>query len=985
MISCVYCGGEHDNAIEARACWERQQAGERLGDHDPVPESPGHDREPPHRSDRRARVTFTAATIDQRGPHQLGRHAIVEPGDPDPVDWEGCERVVITPGVIVDPDSTVRRLRDAAHQATSVVIEIDPAVGASLLATQPLASVESAPTHELDPSFTFWLDELHHLVFSNSFDARGAREPRSVIPERWVDFGPVRYLPPIDAVPVIHELSVEVSLPTNSSDADLAPDQLAAVTHPGGTARIIAPAGSGKTRVLTERARHLLTGWHLPPSAVCLVAFNKRAQVEMRERTADLPDLQVRTLNSIALAIINGRAPFALQQRRWQTLDETEVRRLLERFIKLPRRLNVDPLAVWIDALSSVRLGMRDPAAVEADYGGDVSGLATVYSQYVDALDRSGAVDFDHQIVRAIEVLLTQPDARRIAQEACRVMLVDEFQDLTPAHLLLVRLLAGPAGAVFGVGDDDQTIYSYNGADPAWLIEFGAWFPGAGDHPLEVNYRCPAGVVDSVDRLLRHNRWRVTKTIRAAPDAAEGGWSVDVSNDPVASTVRSVDLAIGHGADSTDIAVLTRVNTTLAPVQVALSIAGFPISGGVGAEYAERTAVRAAFAWLRLADAEVLSDRDVLEALRRPSRKLHPRVREWVAEQPNVAAIRRLADRLNTDRDSVNVASFADDLERLQALHRRGAPTADVLNDLVDRVGLGSAVSTLDDGRHGTNRAAQSDDLQAFRQLAALYDRHGNGPFEAWLRGHLASPRSDVGVALSTIHRVKGQEWPHVVVHLADADQFPHRLADNVEEERRLFHVAVTRASQHVTIVAGMRPSPFIDELTTEPPTMTEPAPAATRLRRVVPTTNPAVHPLVDRETVFAVVGLTLVDQGQQWEITDLEPAAAVARRGELVRRFDLGEVVVTVGRQRGKLGVRPGTVSEPTALAFDALRAYRDRVRGGKPAYTVFDDKTLAGIADAQPADESELLAVTGVGPAKLEQYGDDIIELISRFTGGS
>ena len=95
-------------------------------------------------------------------------------------------------------------------------------------------------------------------------------------------------------------------------------------------------------------------------------------------------------------------------------------------------------------------------------------------------------------------------------------MLVDEFQDLTPAHLLMIRLLSSPGGAVFGVGDDDQTIYGYNGADPAWLIDFAELFPGSGSHPLEVNYRCPAGIVDVVDRLLRHNHRRVAKTIRAA-------------------------------------------------------------------------------------------------------------------------------------------------------------------------------------------------------------------------------------------------------------------------------------------------------------------------------------------------------------------------------------------------------------------------------------------------------------------------------------
>ena len=117
------------------------------------------------------------------------------------------------------------------------------------------------------------------------------------------------------------------------------------------------------------------------------------------------------------------------------------------------------------------------------------------------------------------------------------MLLVDEFQDLTPAHLLLIRLLASPGGAVFGVGDDDQTIYGYNGADPAWLIDFAELFPGAGSHPLEVNYRCPAGIVDVVDRLLRHNDRRVAKTIRAH-STDTSGWTIDTAVDPVGDDTR---------------------------------------------------------------------------------------------------------------------------------------------------------------------------------------------------------------------------------------------------------------------------------------------------------------------------------------------------------------------------------------------------------------------------------------------------------------
>jgi DNA helicase-2/ATP-dependent DNA helicase PcrA len=921
----------------------------------------------------------------------------VGPGAPTPAGWEGCERYTVDTAVLGAPAEALAWFR--ARAGTSVVVELV----AEFEAVPDV--VESRPQHALGPGFEVALDELHWAVWSNAVDARTGRWPavdaavalgaRPAGPDEpgdvvlpggqavWIDAGPPRHHDPVDGVPVLHVLQLDhrrLELPhANVTTAELAPDQLAAVTHAGGSARIIAPAGSGKTRVLTERARHVITAWRLPPGAVSLVAFNKRAQEEMQARTADLRGLPVRTLNAIALAIVNGVAPFAPQQRQWRTIDEPDVRRILQRFVQMPRKLNVDPLAPWIDALSLVRLGLVDPSLVEAQYDGDVDGLAEVWPLYRDALERQGVVDFDDQIRRAIDVLLTQPAARRTAQRACRVLLVDEFQDLTPAHLLLVRLLSGRGGAVFGVGDDDQTIYGYNGADPGWLIDFARWFPGSGDHPLEVNYRCPAGIVEVADRLLRHNRRRVPKTIRAA-SADRGGWTVHTSDDPVAATLAAVRAAQAGGAPLSDVAVLTRVNATLAPVQFALATEAIGFHGGVGTEFADRTAVRAALAWLRLALGGAFEPADLGEALRRPSRALHPRVREWVGEQRDVEGLLRLSNRVTNEKDAARIADFAGDIGRLRAMAARRANTAEVMRALVVDIGLGGAVTTLDANRHGMNRTAQGDDLIALRQLAALHPDVAT--FERRLRELLASKRDLGGVTLATVHRVKGQEWPYVVVHLAQGDQFPHRLSVDIEEERRLFHVAITRASRHVAIVTGDHPSPFVAELTTEPSATPDPGPdrAQRRAERAAPTParrETPDHPLLERDRVMAAVGLVLVDQGQEWTIVELEPAAAVAARNGAVRRFALGEKVETAGRQRGPLRPRTGEVDEAAVRLFDLLRQFRERVRSGKPAYTVFDDKTLAAIASAAPADLAALAAVRGVGPAKLEQYGDDVLEL--------
>ena len=990
VISCVYCGGAHERPADVRQCW---------ADHRDTKD-----------------VTLFASPVGvptnacfeiglRRGPAILGRNVVIRDGAASPPEWVGVPQLVITEQAIRQPGDVLEVLRAAAISGQSWVIRLAVDLETSL--DRVPESTDTRHLYEIGPEHLFLLDELHHLIWSNAVDARSAEQARWALVDAavslgatvaaggddgvgdlllpdgqpvWLDGGPIRHLDPIDGCAVLHAVQVQhgrlAIASENTTRAALATDQLAAVTHATGAARIIAPAGSGKTRVLTERARHLLTIWNLPASAVSLVAFNKRAQEEMRARTTDLAGLQVRTLNAIALAILNGVSPFAPQARTWRTINEPDVRRILSGFVNLPKKLNVDPLASWLDALSLIRLGLVEPREVERRYGGDVAGLVEVWPHFRTAMERERSVDFDDQIYRAIEVLLTQPAARRTAQRVCRVLLVDEFQDLTPAHLLMVRLLAAPGGAVFGVGDDDQTIYGYNGADPGWLIDFVRYFPGAGDHPLEVNYRCPGGVVEIADRLLRHNHRRVAKTIRAA-STDRGGWSATSSDDPVSDTVGVVAAALATGVEPAEIAVLTRVNATIAPVQVSLSMAGVPISGGVGTEFVERTAIRSAIAWLRLASGGPLLAEDLNEALRRPSRALHPTIRGWVTEQRDIEGLTRLAARVTNEKDAIRIGEFASDLARLQQMVSSGRSTASITDVLIDEIGLGGAVATLDTARHGMNRAAQGDDLTSLRQLARMHENPRS--FESWLRQNLSVKRDPNGVVLSTVHRVKGQEWPHVIVHLADVDQYPHRLSEDLEEERRLFHVAITRASRHVTIVSGDRPSSFVAELTLEP-ALEPPAVAAPKIAMSATRRNePPDHPLLDRERVMAVVGLVLVDQGHDWVITELEPEAAVTERNGTIRRFRIGAKVETRGRQRGQLVARSGEVSEAAVGAFDLLRSFRESVRHGKPAYTVFDDKTLAAIASALPADLDQLARVKGVGPSKLEQYGDDVLDVIA------
>jgi DNA helicase II / ATP-dependent DNA helicase PcrA len=484
-----------------------------------------------------------AAAASFPGPDVLGRNVVVDRGADTPPGFAQAPRLRIDDRVLDDPVATVAvlRARWLGRRRTVIELAVDNAAARAPESTD-------APPYTLPRDHAFHREALHFLTWANSYDLRGgtARWWHGVLAERrtaairsdhadlvlpdgrlaFVDGGPRGPLPgSLDPVPatgttpvLVHRESVGLGRLTVQGDVApseaLAPDQLAAVTHAFGPARVIAPAGSGKTRVLTARLRHLLRDRGVEPELVTALAYNTRAATEMRERTRDL-DASIRTLHSLALRICT------LVERR-QVINERDVRRILDRLVRTARVPNQDPFQAYLDALAEVRLALRDPAEVEAERG-DIDGFAEVFDRYRQLLADESLLDFDEQIYRAIELLLQRPDLRATVQRWGTHLLVDEFQDLTPAFLLLVRLVAGPSLQVFAVGDDDQTIYSYAGATPEHLTAFDRWFPGARHHALEVNYRCPPAVVDGAVRLLEHNRHRVPKTIRAHLVAGEGG------------------------------------------------------------------------------------------------------------------------------------------------------------------------------------------------------------------------------------------------------------------------------------------------------------------------------------------------------------------------------------------------------------------------------------------------------------------------------
>lgn len=929
-IRCGNCGELHESVSAVKACHRDPSPLRRQTSLFTEPSAP----DPTH--DSHADLAASGACLGP-GPNSLGRTLVIDPGDKVPDAWRGCDVFVVDDEILSDPELTADELGKLWTQRQRYVVE--------LVAEIPIGTSDDSPVWQLEPGFDFQHERLHHFVFSNAVRTvdGGGTELASALADRavalggtvggsadvvlpdgtqaWLDGGPLD--PMVTPEPIVHAVSLDVGklVPLGKAEpsASLAPDQLAAVAHRGGAARIIAPAGSGKTRVLTERARHLVGNWGLPTRALTLVAFNKRAQLEMSERTQDLPGLKVRTLNALALQIINGH-------KQVSTVSEREVRRLITTMVKFPRRANADPVAAWLEALTAVRLGLLDPSEVEASFHGDIDGFNQVFETFRTRLANSNTVDFDEQIYSAIEILIRDPSVRREAQLGCSVMLVDEFQDLTPAHLLMIRLLAGPRGDVFGVGDDDQTIYGFTGASPRWLIDYDQYFPGASSHALEVNYRCSPGVVKGAATLLEYNSERVAKSIRSAPlrKKKTADLTLVKAANPTAELVRRIQNVVESGVPPRDIVVLTRVNVTLAVPQIALSHSGLPVTGAVGPALLERTGVRAALAWLRVAARPTrMTGYDISESGRRPSRGLSPRVLEWMGENNDLAGIAQLAGRLK-DKDAVRIEDWISDVKRLNNLIENGSTTAELLSEVQDSVGLAGAMGSLDASRGNADRSTHIDDLTALVALAALQPNPAE--FAPWLTEALAEAGApeDQAIMLSTVHRVKGQEWPYVFVYGVDQGSFPHRLAER-SEERRVFHVAVTRSSVQTTVVSdSARTSQFLAEL-----------------------------------------------------------------KGE--RTKDAPELLVEGPKDRSKkVKKSPGrAVSQPAEIdltadeeaMFEALKRWRlDAARKSKvPAYIVFGDMVLRTIARDQPENLAQLSQIKGVGPAKLENYGDDVISVLT------
>jgi len=609
---------------------------------------------------------------------------------------------------------------------------------------------------------------------------------------------------------------------------DVNDEQRAAITHGEGPLLVVAGAGSGKTRVITRRIAWL-AGLGVAPASICALTFTNKASREMRERVEALVparDLWVCTFHGFAARVLRRfgeRIGYAGEFTICDTEDRT---RLLKEILK---ELHFDELRVGevAAALTRTKNGLERPGAP----GYRAERVTRVMTLYQERLRAQNAMDFDDLLLNLVRLLQEDEEARRRLQARAGHLLVDEYQDTNSVQYTILTLLCGPERNLCATGDPDQSIYRWRGATIRNILDFERDFPGARVVTLDRNYRSTKSILAVANAVIRHNRGRREKDLRT--DNAEGIRvreirCLDESDEAIAAAA-TVGRWLAAGRPANDVAIFYRVNAQSRTIERVLTSAGIPYRIVGAVEFFRRKEVKDLLSYVRAArnPSDEIAFRRILNV---PPRGLGERTEGRLVElgrARGVAARALLADRsalAGLGRARRALGELAELLDRIAALPP-GDPGV-FLETVADLTGYRSFLA--DD----PERLANVEELINAAAEYAL--REPSGGVDGFLQENALT--SDVDgydaaaetVTLMTTHSAKGLEFPCVLVTGLMEEIFPHALSlaepEEVEEERRLFYVAVTRAREELALLhAASRlrfgvptpslPSRFLDEI----------------------------------------------------------------------------------------------------------------------------------------------------------------------------
>ena len=631
--------------------------------------------------------------------------------------------------------------------------------------------------------------------------------------------------------------------------AGLNPEQRDAVESTDGPLLVLAGAGTGKTRVLTTRVAHILNQRKAWPSQMLVVTFTNKAAREMRERTMNLigPDAEglrwLGTFHSVSAQMLRKHAELVKLKSGFTVLDTDDQLRLIRQVLDAEgidqKRWTPRYLASLIDgwknrAILPEKLPPEDSRQFAEGKG------AKLYRIYQDRLATLNAVDFGDLLLHTIRIFTENPQVLAEYHQRFKYLLVDEYQDTNVAQYLWLRLLAQGSGNICCVGDDDQSIYGWRGAEVDNILRFERDFPGAKVIRLEQNYRSTGHILAAASHLITANRSRLGKTLRTSADMGDlvkvrGVWDGEqearLVNDDITSWVQS-------GRRHDQCAVLVRASWQMRAFEERFIVTGTPYRVIGGPRFFERAEIRDAMAYLRLmrSEADDLAFERIVNQPKRGVGETSIQKIQIVARGMNTP-LANAADMMIRGEEIKGPAKsglrrFLIDLERWRAKHAAAARGEHprLLETILEESGYTDMLQA-DKSPQSQTRLENLKEL--VRAMGAFDTLEGFLEHVELVMDNAEGAGSSDQVQILTLHSAKGLEWPMVFLPGWEEEVFPSRRsldesgAKGLEEERRLAYVGITRAREraYISFVANRQiygrwtsvlPSRFIDELPPE-------------------------------------------------------------------------------------------------------------------------------------------------------------------------
>ena len=624
----------------------------------------------------------------------------------------------------------------------------------------------------------------------------------------------------------------------SASVAGLNPRQAEAVLHTDGPVLVVAGAGSGKTRVITQRIAHLLERGLAAPHEIAAVTFTNKAADEMRERVARLvgerraAGIQISTFHAFCVRVLREHAEAIGYRRNFTISSESDTRILLRRVLDDVDRGDSFSPAMFLSAISLHKNSGTAPVKPRVKAKAKATGtdekyaqhLPDVFDRYQSALRAANSLDFDDLLVLTLDLWRAHPRILAAYQERFRYVLVDEYQDTNRVQYQLLRQLVARHNNLCVVGDDDQSIYVWRGADVRNLLEFERDFPAAKAVTLDQNYRSTGTILAAANAVIAHNRVRRAKNLWT--DQEQGrpiDWFVTADDEDEAKRAAAWlrHIQTRTGARYSDFAVLYRSNVQSRALEVAFRQAGIPYVVIGGQEFFERAEVKDIVSYLKV----IANPRDEAAFLRivnMPRRgigdvtlhQLHDLCREH-----GLSLGQAMAEVLKRDsappQAKEGLRNLLGLLQHFRRRFREAGSLRDTAGELVDAIGYHEEIErTCRNSEQVFNRkqnveyviqaigdyetAAKDASLAEFLDMSSL----SSDPERAG-----RDERQRAGATLMTIHSAKGLEFPFVFITGMEEGLLPHEKSLNengLEEERRLFYVALTRARRHVTLFEAL-------------------------------------------------------------------------------------------------------------------------------------------------------------------------------------